>query len=92
MENNLEFLKEFISDGLTIDDKSDGSFKIFTIRTQHFNVNSLSELTYDRFVQEEINEKVSREYESLLLEEFNKRFLDDVGKSILEELFNNKVD
>lgn len=91
MENNLEFLKEFISDGLIIDDKSGGSFKIFTIRTQHFNVNSLSELTYDRFVQEEINEKVSREYESLLLEEFNKRFLDDVGKSILEE-FLNKVD
>ena len=91
MENNLEFLKDFISNGLSIDNKSNGSFEIFTIRTQHFNVNSLSELTYDRFVQEEINQIKRHNLQLEFLKPIDEWVRQEANKHLLE-LLNNKVD
>jgi hypothetical protein len=50
---NLEFLKDFIDEELIIRKDYDGSYRVWTIKTQQFKVDSLSELTYERFVEEE---------------------------------------
>ncbi len=41
-------LKEWIEDGITIR-KTNNGYQIFTIPTQHFDINDLSELTPERF-------------------------------------------
>lgn len=43
---------KYIVDGLTIDRKQDGGYMVFTISTQHFSINSLDELTNERFEKE----------------------------------------
>ena len=39
---------KYIIDGITIDKTKDG-YRVFTIPTQHFNIDNLDELTDDRF-------------------------------------------
>lgn len=43
-----EFFK-FIEDGINIRKDSDGTYTVFTVPTQHFNIDSLAELTVERF-------------------------------------------
>ena len=47
---------KYIVDGLSID-KTKNGYRVFTIPTQHFNINELDELTNERFENEIIKEK-----------------------------------
>ena len=68
--NNLD--KKYIIDGITIDKTKDG-YRVFTIPTQHFNIDNLDELTDDRFdfeiQRQEKYEKNSSELINLFLNE-----------------------
>ena len=63
---------KYIIDGITIDKTKDG-YRVFTIPTQHFNIDNLDELTDDRFdleIQRQENyEKNSSELINLLWNE-----------------------
>ena len=63
---------KYIIDGITIDKTKDG-YRVFTIPTQHFNIDNLDELTDDRFdfeIQRQENyEKNSSELINLFLNE-----------------------
>ena len=78
-------LAEWIKDGITIDKKNNG-YRVFTIPTQHFDVNDLSELTPERFKAEvekqESNIKMQNE---LLALAFGKR----VEAGLFDDLFKN---
>lgn len=50
---NLEFLKDIIKEELIIRKNYDDSYRVWTNQTNDFVVNSLSEITYERFVEEE---------------------------------------
>jgi len=65
-------IKEYITEGITIDKTNDG-YRVFTIPTQHFNIKELDELTADRF-EKEINLQV--ENEKLQTELFGEYFKD----------------
>ena len=43
-----EEILKFIEDGINIK-KTDEGYEVFTVKTQHFNVSSLNELTEERF-------------------------------------------
>ena len=78
-------LKEWIEDGISIDKKTNG-YRVFTIPTQHFDINELSELTPERF-QAEV-ERYERNIEmqnELLGLAFGKR----VEAGLFKELFND---
>ena len=68
--NNLD--NKYIIDGITIDKTKDG-YRVFTIPTQHFNIDNLDELTDDRFdfeiQRQEKYEKNSSELINLFLNE-----------------------
>ena len=61
---------KYIIDGITIDKTKDG-YRVFTIPTQHFNIDNLDELTDDRFdfeiQRQEKYEKNSSELINLFL-------------------------
>lgn len=63
---------KYIIDGITIDKTKDG-YRVFTIPTQHFNIDNLDELTDDRFdleiQRQEKYEKDSSELINLLWNE-----------------------
>ena len=63
---------KYIIDGITINKTKDG-YRVFTIPTQHFNIDNLDELTDDRFdfeIQRQENyEKNSSELINLFLNE-----------------------
>jgi len=63
---------KYIIDGITIDKTKDG-YRVFTIPTQHFNIDNLDELTDDRFdleiQRQEKYEKDSSELINLFLNE-----------------------
>lgn len=76
-------LKEWIEDGITIDKKNNG-YRVFTIPTQHFDVNDLSELTPERFKAEvEKQEKNIEMQNELLALAFGKR----VEAGLFDDLF-----
>ena len=78
----LEF-KEWIKDGITIDKKNNG-YRVFTIPTQHFDVNDLSELTAERFKAEVEKQKRNIEMQNELLAlAFGKR----VEAGLFDDLF-----
>jgi hypothetical protein len=77
-------LAEWIKDGITIDKKNNG-YRVFTIPTQHFDVNDLTELTPERFNAEvEKQERNIEMQNELLALAFGKRveagFFDDLFK------------
>ena len=81
MENNLEFLKEFVDEELTIRKNYDGSYGIWTVKTGLFHVESLSELTYEKFVnevniQKQIDKSFDNDKNDLLYEDINKKFFE----------------
>ena len=43
---------KYIVDGISIDKTRNGGYSVFTIPTQHFNIDSLEELTNERFEKE----------------------------------------
>ena len=63
---------KYIIDGITIDKTKDG-YRVFTIPTQHFNIDNLDELTDERFdleiQRQEKYEKDSSELINLLWNE-----------------------
>jgi hypothetical protein len=63
---------KYIVDGLSID-KTKNGYRVFTIPTQHFNINELDELTNERFENEikrqEQYEKDSSELMGLWMDE-----------------------
>ena len=78
----IEF-KEWIKDGITIDKKNNG-YRVFTIPTQHFDVNDLSELTAERFKAEvEKQERNIEMQNELLALAFGKR----VEAGLFDDLF-----
>ena len=78
----IEF-KEWIKDGITIDKKNNG-YRVFTIPTQHFDVNDLSELTAERFKAEVEKQKRNIEMQNELLAlAFGKR----VEAGLFDDLF-----
>jgi hypothetical protein len=78
----IEF-KEWIKDGITIDKKNNG-YRVFTIPTQHFDVNDLSELTTERFKAEvEKQERNIEMQNELLALAFGKR----VEAGLFDDLF-----
>jgi hypothetical protein len=78
----IEFA-EWIKDGITIDKKNTG-YRVFTIPTQHFDINDLNELTPDRFKAEvEKQEKNIEMQNELLALAFGKR----VEAGLFDDLF-----
>jgi hypothetical protein len=78
----IEF-KEWIKDGITIDKKNNG-YRVFTIPTQHFDINDLSELTAERFKAEvEKQERNIEMQNELLALAFGKR----VEAGLFDDLF-----
>ncbi len=45
----LKTLLPWIKDRIKIDGLSEGGYEVFTVPTQHFHVNSLDEITPERF-------------------------------------------
>jgi hypothetical protein len=64
-------IKEYITNGITIDKTNDG-YRVFTIPTQHFNIKELDELTADRFEKEIQKQKESEELQNELFGEYFK--------------------
>ena len=58
---NVEY--KYIVDGISIDKTRDGGYRVFTLPTQHFNINSLEELTNQRF-EKEIERQIQYEKDS----------------------------
>jgi hypothetical protein len=78
----IEFA-EWIKDGITIDKKNNG-YRVFTIPTQHFDINDLNELTPDRFkVEVEKQQKNIEMQNELLALAFGKR----VEAGLFDDLF-----
>lgn len=78
-------LAEWIKDGITIDKKNIG-YRVFTIPTQHFDINDLSELTPDRFKAEVEKQQKNIEMQNELLAlAFGKR----VEAGLFDDLFKN---
>ena len=79
-------LAEWIKDGMHIDKKNVG-YRVFTIPTQHFDINDLSELTPERFKAEvEKQEKNIEMQNELLALAFGKR----VEQGLFSDLFENE--
>jgi hypothetical protein len=64
-------IKEYITNGITIDKTNDG-YRVFTIPTQHFTIKELDELTADRFEKEIQKQKESEELQNELFGEYFK--------------------
>jgi hypothetical protein len=78
-------LADWIKDGITIDKKNIG-YRVFTIPTQHFDINDLSELTPDRFKAEVEKQQKNIEMQNELLAlAFGKR----VEAGLFDDLFKN---
>ena len=79
-------LKEWIEDGITIDKKTNG-YRVFTIPTQHFDINELSELTPERFKAEVERQAKQEQWQTELLGlAFGKR----VEAGLFSDLFENE--
>ncbi len=77
-------LKEWIEEGITIR-KTNNGYQIFTIPTQHFDINDLSELTPDRFRAEVERYQTNMEMQNELLGlAFGKR----VEAGLFKDLFD----
>ena len=57
---------KYIENGVTIR-KTDFGYRVFTIPTQHFNIDSLEELTPDKFEEEIENQKESERLQNSLI-------------------------
>jgi len=80
----IEFA-EWIKEGITIDKKNNG-YRVFTIPTQHFDINDLNELTPDRFKAEVEKQQKNIEMQNELLAlAFGKR----VEAGLFDDLFKN---
>lgn len=87
----MKDLIKYIEYGIDIKRNADATYSVFTIPTQHFNINSLDELTPERF-EKAISHQNKREELQLAIMEmafgnFNKEQIDDArqfvdGKSI----------
>jgi hypothetical protein len=78
-------LAEWIEDGITIR-KTNTGYQVFTIPTQHFDINDLSELTPERFkVEVEKQERNIEMQNELLGLAFGKR----VEAGLFDDLFKN---
>jgi hypothetical protein len=78
-------LKEWIKDGINIRTTNKG-YQVFTIPTQHFDINDLSELTPERFKAEVEKQQKNIEMQNELLGlAFGKR----VEAGLFDDLFKN---
>lgn len=57
----LSELKEWIESGISIDRNREGGYKVFTVPTQHFDVDRLEDITPERLRFEEDQEKTYRD-------------------------------
>jgi hypothetical protein len=77
-------LKEWIEDGITIR-KTNSGYQVFTIPTQHFDINDLNELTPERFKAEVEKQQKNIEMQNELLAlAFGKRVEDGLFKDLFE--------
>jgi hypothetical protein len=78
-------LKEWIEDGISIDKKTNG-YRVFTIPTQHFDINDLSELTPERFKAEVERQLKQEQWQNELLGlAFGKRVEAGLFKDLFDE-------
>ena len=78
-------LAEWIEGGISIDKKNEG-YRVFTIPTQHFDINDLNELTPERFKAEVEKQQKNIEMQNELLAlAFGKR----VEAGLFDDLFKN---
>ena len=63
----MEDIIKYIEYGVTIK-KANIGYRVFTIPTQHFNIDSLEELTPDKFEEEIENQKESERLQNALIE------------------------
>jgi len=76
-------LKEWIEDGIAIRKTSNG-YQVFTIPTQHFDINDLNELTPERFKAEVEKQEKQQQWQAELLGlAFGKR----VEAGLFDDLF-----
>jgi hypothetical protein len=68
-----EKLMKYFENGINIDNNEDGTFDVFTPATQFFKVNSLTELTPERFELEIANEKKHQDLEIKIFESLGSR-------------------
>jgi hypothetical protein len=81
----IEFA-EWIKDGIAIDKKNIG-YRVFTIPTQHFDINDLSELTPDRFKAEVEKQQKNIEMQNELLAlAFGKRIENGLFGDLFEKM------
>jgi len=72
LENNMNNIDQYIGESFSINyEKQQKRFKIFTIHTQHFYVNTLSELTPEKFEKEIQRQKETEEINKAKLKEIN---------------------
>jgi superfamily I DNA and/or RNA helicase len=64
-----EILK-YLQDGINIDGNPTDGYTIFTIKTQHFKISSLDELSVERFEKAILDFKKREELENELLKHF----------------------
>jgi hypothetical protein len=77
-------LKEWVEDGITIR-KTNSGYQVFTIPTQHFDINDLNELTPERFKAEVEKQQKNIEMQNELLAlAFGKRVEDGLFKDLFE--------
>ena len=67
---NKEILK-YLQDGIRIDGNPTDGYTIFTIKTQHFKISSLDELSVERFEKAISDFKKREELENELLKHLN---------------------
>ena len=58
---------EYMQDGITIDGNPTNGYTVFTVKTQHFKISSLDELTVERFEKAIFDFKKRTELEDELL-------------------------
>lgn len=68
-----EKLMKYFENGINIDNNEDGTFDVFTPATQYFSVNSLSELTPEKFEMEIEKERKHQELEITIFENLGSR-------------------
>jgi hypothetical protein len=67
----MQSIKEYIKEGITIE-KTNESYRVFTIPTQHFNIKDLDELTPERFEEEIQKQREWQKLENDILGEYFK--------------------
>jgi hypothetical protein len=77
---------KYFEKGITITPIGDGKYRIFTIETQHFEINSLDELSVEKF-ENAISDLLEQNKIRIEINwELNKQFGDHINQGILDKI------